>query len=51
MRLINMTCPNCGANLQVDADKKKLFCMYCGSSILVDDEVKHVKFDNAEETG
>lgn len=26
MRLINMTCPNCGAQLQVDADKKQVFC-------------------------
>lgn len=51
MKLISTVCPNCGASLQVDADKKKLTCNYCGNDILIDDEVKHVQYDNAEETG
>ena len=51
MKIISMVCPNCGASLQVDADQKNLTCSYCGNSLYVDDEVKHVQYDNAEETG
>ncbi|SEQ56343.1 TFIIB-type zinc ribbon-containing protein [Butyrivibrio sp. TB] len=51
MKLVNMVCPNCGASLQVDADKKNLTCSYCGNNIIVDDEVKHIRYDNAEQTG
>ncbi|MDD6347244.1 MAG: hypothetical protein PUA52_04420 [Lachnospiraceae bacterium] len=51
MKIVSMVCPNCGASLQVDADQKKLTCSYCGNGLYVDDEVKHVQYDNAEETG
>ncbi len=51
MKIINMVCPNCGASLQVDADKSKLTCNYCGNSLLVDDEVQHIQYDNAEDAG
>lgn len=51
MKLINMVCPNCGAALQADADKNKLTCSYCGNSLLVDDEVQHIQYDNAEDAG
>ena len=42
MKIINMVCPNCGASLQVDADKKNLTCNYCGSNLLLDDGVQHI---------
>ena len=51
MRLINMTCPNCGAQLQVDADKKQVFCEHCGTKLLIDDNVYHIQYDNAEDAG
>ena len=51
MRLINMTCPNCGAQLQVDADKKQVFCEHCGTKLLMDDNVYHIQYDNAEDAG
>ena len=51
MRLIEMTCPKCGAQLQIDADKKQAFCGHCGTEILIDDEVQHIQYDNAEEAG
>ena len=51
MKIVSMICPNCGASLQVDADQKNLTCSYCGNGLYVDDEVKHVQYDNAEETG
>ena len=51
MKIVSMVCPNCGASLQVDADQKNLTCSYCGNGLYVDDAVKHVQYDNAEETG
>lgn len=51
MKLINLTCPQCGAQLQVDADKKTVYCQYCGAKLLIDDEVQHVQYDNAEQAG
>ena len=51
MRIVSMTCPNCGATLQIDADKKQLTCSYCGNNLVIDDEVQHIQYDNAEETG
>ena len=51
MKIVNMVCPNCGASLQVDADKKNLTCNYCDNNLFIDDEVHHVQYDNAEEAG
>ena len=38
MKLINLRCKNCGAELQLDAEKKQAFCSYCGTRLLLDDE-------------
>ena len=46
-----MTCPHCGSALKVDADRKKAFCQYCGTELLIDDEVKRIRYENAEQTG
>lgn len=51
MRLINLTCPNCGARLQIDPDRKQVYCEHCGTKLLVDDNVHHIQYDNAEEAG
>lgn len=51
MKIVSMVCPTCGASLQVDVDQKNLTCNYCGNSLYVEDEVRHVQHDNAEETG
>ncbi len=48
MKLIDTTCPKCGANLHIDADCQSAFCEYCGGQILIDDEVQHLQIDNAE---
>lgn len=40
MRLINMTCPNCGSKLQIDLDNKQATCQYCGNALLIDDGVR-----------
>ena len=42
MKLINLRCSNCGADLQVDPDRKQVFCSYCGTKLLVDDETINI---------
>ena len=51
MKLIDMTCPHCSAHLKVDSSKAQAICEHCGATILIDDEVQHIRYDNAEEAG
>ena len=51
MKLVDTTCPSCGANLSVDQENAVAFCQYCGARLLVDDEVRRTRLDDAEETG
>lgn len=51
MKLIDMTCPHCGANLKVDADQNTAVCEYCGSALLIDDDIQRVRYENAEAAG
>ena len=46
MKIINLTCNNCGAQLKVNANLKKCMCPYCGNEALIDDEVVHHKIDD-----
>lgn len=47
MKLITLKCPECGATLQLDQDRKECFCTYCGSKILLDEEIQKqdIKFE------
>lgn len=38
MRLIKMTCPNCGAELELDAERTQAFCTYCGNKLYIEDD-------------
>ena len=38
MKLIRLTCKNCGAELELDAERKQAFCTYCGTKLYIDDE-------------
>ena len=38
MKLIRLTCANCGAELELDAERKQAFCTYCGAKQFIDDE-------------
>ena len=51
MKLISITCPNCGAKLQATPNAKLLTCDYCNCDIMIDDEVKRVKLQDAEQAG
>lgn len=51
MKLIPLKCPNCGAQLTVDANKESVYCEHCGTRIMIDDEINRLQIDNAEEAG
>ena len=51
MKLIETTCPNCGASLKVDMERGFCYCEYCGTKLILDDEAQHVRIDNAEQAG
>lgn len=51
MKIVNLTCPGCGAWLEVDMDRKMAFCSYCGAALPVDDEIQKVQLDGAEKAG
>ena len=43
MVVINLKCPSCGAELQLNADREVMYCSYCGSKILLkQDSVEHI---------
>ena len=42
MKLVNMKCTNCGAELEVDPERKQVFCSYCGTKLLLDEESIHI---------
>ena len=43
MKLINLKCSNCGANLTANEDLKQCTCNFCGSVTLIDDEIIKVE--------
>ncbi len=51
MKLIDLECPGCGASLHVESGQKNITCSHCGKTVMIDDEVHHVQYDNAEEAG
>ena len=36
--LLELKCPRCGADLNVEDDREILFCQYCGAKIIMTDE-------------
>ncbi len=51
VKLINMTCPNCGSSVSVNKETMECTCNSCGSTFLLDDETQHISYDNAEDAG
>ena len=51
MKLIDLTCSRCGAQLKVNKDLKKCICQYCGNEMLIDDETVHHNLDNGFDFG
>lgn len=40
MKIYELKCKNCGADLRVAEGRKVIFCEYCGTKHLIDDEVQ-----------
>jgi len=46
MALVSLNCPNCGGSLKMEDTMEKGFCMYCGTSFLVKDEIQRVQVEH-----
>ena len=51
MKLIDLKCPACGAEMKVNPDLKRLICVYCGKEMLVDDGVTRLVIENGFDYG
>ena len=51
MKLIDLNCPNCGANMKANAELKKAICNFCGHEIIIDDEKVNIAITNGEQFG
>ena len=45
IKLIPLTCPSCGAQLEVPADKEDFYCGYCGTRVHADDGTTKISID------
>lgn len=50
VKLISFKCPECGADLNIEADRETAYCSYCGTKILIHNENEYIfkKIDVAE---
>lgn len=46
MKLIAVKCPNCGADLEYEEGMSKMFCRYCGTPVILDDESVKINITN-----
>lgn len=46
MRLIELKCSNCGADMKINPELKQVSCNYCGHTMLIDDEIQKTELIN-----
>ena len=51
MILITLTCPKCGAQMEVNPELEAIICNYCGNKMLIDREVVEQKITGGFEFG
>lgn len=51
MKLVELTCPKCGAVLQVNDALTRCTCNYCGNEILIDNEQRELKITGGYDFG
>ncbi len=51
MKIIDLNCPGCGANMKANAELKKAICNYCGHEILIDNEKIELEISNGRQFG
>ena len=50
VNLISVKCPECGATLNIEEDRKQAFCTYCGAKVLLQNEHEYV-YRHIDEAG
>lgn len=51
MKIVELKCKNCGANLKVADENDIINCPYCQASYKLDDETQHIKYEDMENSG
>lgn len=51
MKLVSMVCPQCGGTLEAPENTKQMQCPFCNTTVMLDDEVQHIQFDNSKQAG
>ena len=44
MKIQQVCCPGCGANLKIEDGRKDFYCSHCGSAIHIEDEVERKEY-------
>ena len=44
-KIVAIRCPECGAKTNMDYDKKRCFCTYCGTELIFDDGSKTISYN------
>ena len=50
VQLISVKCPECGAQLNIEEERDKVFCTYCGAKILLHNENEYI-YRHIDEAG
>ena len=40
MRVLNISCPGCTATMLIDRENKRAYCEYCGTVMLIEEELE-----------
>ena len=51
MKLIDLTCPGCGAVIKVNSELSRGLCNFCGKEFIVDDEIQKIEVANGKKLG
>lgn len=50
VNIISVKCPECGASLDIEADRNQAFCTYCGAKVIINNENEYV-YRHIDEAG
>lgn len=42
IRFVSVKCPECGAALDIEEGRKQIFCSYCGTKVMIENENEHI---------
>ena len=50
IKMVSVRCPDCGASLDIEEGRRQIFCSYCGSKVIIqnDNEYIYRTVDEAE---